>query len=95
MAAGIRALSLGSRLDSNKGTKTLTKRTMKAAVVREFDKPLTIEDVPIPQPGACEGPGVRGVWDRVACGLRRLAGQVKHNRRVHVFLLLERKLLLR
>ena len=27
------------------------KKTMKAAVVREFGKPLTIEDVPIPQPG--------------------------------------------
>jgi alcohol dehydrogenase, propanol-preferring len=43
------------------------KKTMKAAVVRELGKPLTIEDVPIPQPGpgqgACEGPGVRGVWD--------------------------------
>jgi propanol-preferring alcohol dehydrogenase len=27
------------------------KKTMKAAVVREFGKLLTIEDVPIPQPG--------------------------------------------
>jgi alcohol dehydrogenase, propanol-preferring len=27
-------------------------KTMKAAVVREFDKPLVIEEVPIPQPGA-------------------------------------------
>jgi propanol-preferring alcohol dehydrogenase len=27
------------------------KKTMKAAVVRDFGKPLTIEDVPIPQPG--------------------------------------------
>jgi len=29
-------------------------KTMKAAVVREFGKPLTIEDVPIPAPGAGE-----------------------------------------
>jgi alcohol dehydrogenase, propanol-preferring len=29
-------------------------KTMKAAVVREFGKPLAIEDVPIPQPGAGE-----------------------------------------
>ena len=28
------------------------KRTMKAAVVREFGKPLEIEEVPIPQPSA-------------------------------------------
>jgi len=28
------------------------KKTMKAAVVHEFGKPLTIEDVPIPQPGS-------------------------------------------
>ena len=27
------------------------KRTMKAAVVREFGKPLEIEDVPIPEAG--------------------------------------------
>jgi propanol-preferring alcohol dehydrogenase len=27
------------------------KKTMKAAVVREFGKPLTVEDVTIPQPG--------------------------------------------
>jgi NADPH:quinone reductase-like Zn-dependent oxidoreductase len=27
------------------------KRTMKAAVVREFGKPLAIEDVPIPEVG--------------------------------------------
>ncbi len=27
-------------------------KTMKAAVVREFGKPLTIEDMPIPQPKA-------------------------------------------
>ena len=27
------------------------KKTMKAAVVHEFGKPLAIEDVPIPQPG--------------------------------------------
>ena len=26
--------------------------TMKAAVVREFGKPLVIEEVPVPQPGA-------------------------------------------
>ena len=26
--------------------------TMKAAVVREFRKPLVIEEVPVPQPGA-------------------------------------------
>ena len=29
-------------------------KTMKAAVVREFGKPLTIEEVPIPTPGAGE-----------------------------------------
>ena len=28
--------------------------TMKAAVVRNFGKPLTIEDVPVPQPGLGE-----------------------------------------
>ena len=28
--------------------------TMKAAVVREFGAPLTIDDVPIPEPGAGE-----------------------------------------
>ena len=26
-------------------------RTMKAAVVREFGKPLVIEEVPVPEPG--------------------------------------------
>ena len=26
-------------------------RTMKAAVVREFGKPLTIEEAPVPEPG--------------------------------------------
>jgi alcohol dehydrogenase, propanol-preferring len=50
------------------------KKTMKAAVVREFGKPLTIEDVPIPQPGpgqvlvkvrAC---GVCGTDLHAACG---------------------------
>ena len=30
---------------------TIMKRTMKAAVVREFGKPLAIEDVPIPEVG--------------------------------------------
>ena len=29
-------------------------KTMKAAVVREFGKPLTIEEVPIPTPGPGE-----------------------------------------
>jgi propanol-preferring alcohol dehydrogenase len=33
---------------------TLMAKTMKAAVVREFGKPLMIEDVPIPTPGAGE-----------------------------------------
>jgi propanol-preferring alcohol dehydrogenase len=32
----------------------LMAKTMKAAVVREFGKPLTIEDVPVPTPGAGE-----------------------------------------
>jgi propanol-preferring alcohol dehydrogenase len=27
-------------------------KTMKAAVVREFGKPLVIEEMPIPEPGA-------------------------------------------
>ena len=26
-------------------------KTMKAAVVREFGKPLTIDEVPVPEPG--------------------------------------------
>ena len=29
-------------------------KTMKAAVVREFGKPLTIEEVPVPEPGPGE-----------------------------------------
>ena len=28
--------------------------TMKAAIVRQFGKPLVIEDVPVPQPGPGE-----------------------------------------
>ena len=34
--------------------KVLMAKTMKAAVVREFGKPLTIEEVPVPTPGAGE-----------------------------------------
>ncbi|SFO68640.1 alcohol dehydrogenase, propanol-preferring [Bradyrhizobium sp. Ghvi] len=60
--------------------------TMKAAVVRQFGKPLVIEDVPVPQPG----PGEVLVKVR-ACGvchtdLRRLgrlageAGSALHSR---------------
>ena len=30
----------------------MSDRTMKAAVVREFGKPLAIEEVPVPRPGA-------------------------------------------
>ena len=29
-------------------------KTMKAAVVREFGKPLTIDEVPVPEPGSGE-----------------------------------------
>jgi hypothetical protein len=36
-------------------TATFTKRkTMKAAVVQEFGKPLRIEEVPVPEPGTGE-----------------------------------------
>ena len=60
------------------------KKTMKAAVVREFGKPLNgrgCANPPAgPRPGACEGPGVRRVWDRSACGPRRLAGQAEPSR---------------
>lgn len=49
-------------------------KTMKAAVVREFGKPLTIEDVPIPQPRAGQvlvkihACGVCGTDLHAACG---------------------------
>src|SRR3954449_12384922 len=36
---------------SGKLTKTSGGKAMKAAVVRAFDQPLTIEDVPLPEPG--------------------------------------------
>ena len=56
-------------------------KTMKAAVVRAFGKPLAIEEIPVPEPGpgevlvkvAC----LRRLPHRSSCGGRRLAGEAE------------------
>lgn len=54
-------------------------KTMKAAVVRNFGKPLAIEDVPVPGAGirrtACQGDRLRRVSHGSALGRGRLASE--------------------
>jgi len=56
-------------------------RTMKAAVVRAFGKPLAIEEIPVPAPGPGEvlvrGSRLRRLPHRSARDGRRLAGEAE------------------